>query len=63
MIATLPVIGLNANVTSVRMHLGNVLTKQGDVAGARTQFTALAEQWKDADTQFALLKELKALVK
>ena len=62
-IATLPVIGLNANVTSVRMHLGNVLTKQGDVAGARTQFTALAEQWKDADTQFALLKELKALVK
>jgi len=55
----LPQLGLNPQIVPVRIRLANVLAKQGDAAGAKEQFDALRAQWKDRDTEFALVREVK----
>ena len=37
------------------------LIKKGETAGANEQLDILLKQWKDADSEFPLLKEVKAL--
>lgn len=47
--------------TSVaRLALGELLAKDGDLAGANEQFDALLKQWKDADSEFELRTRVKA---
>jgi tetratricopeptide (TPR) repeat protein len=55
----LPQLGLNPQIVPVRIYLANVLTKQGDTAGAKEQLDALRAQWKDRDTDFALSREVR----
>ena len=55
----LPQLGLNPQIVPVRIYLANVLAKQGDAAGAKEQLDALRAQWKDRDTDFALVREVK----
>jgi tetratricopeptide (TPR) repeat protein len=51
--------GLSPVVPITRIALGELLASRGDAAGAKAQFDVLAEQWKDADTDFALLRRVK----
>jgi hypothetical protein len=62
-IAALPTLGLSPVVPACRMGLARALQKQGDAAGATQQLDILLEQWKDADTEFTLLKKVRALRK
>ncbi len=43
-----------------RFALGLVAKRRGDLAGARREFEAAAELWKDADPDLALSKELRS---
>jgi eukaryotic-like serine/threonine-protein kinase len=60
-IAALPVLGLNPVVSGCRLALAEALIAQGDRQGANQQLDILLEQWKNADTEFALLKKVKSL--
>ncbi len=60
-IAAQAALGMNPVTCIARLALGRLLTKKGDVAGARQQFDALLAQWKDSDTDFARLKEVRSL--
>ena len=60
-IAALPILGLSPVVPSSRVALAEALIKQGDRAGASEQLDLLLAQWKDADTEFELLKKVKRL--
>ena len=60
-IAALPVLGLSPVVSAARVSLAEALIKQGDRNGANAQLDILLEQWKGADTEFALLKKVREL--
>jgi tRNA A-37 threonylcarbamoyl transferase component Bud32/tetratricopeptide (TPR) repeat protein len=60
-IAALPVLGLSPVVQACRISLAEALIRQGDRAGANQQLDSLLEQWKNADTEFALLKKVREL--
>jgi len=60
-IAALPVLGLSPVVSVCRVSLAEALIKQGDRKGANEQLDILLEQWKGADTEFALLKKVREL--
>jgi tetratricopeptide (TPR) repeat protein len=51
--------GLSPLVPLTRLMLAELLEKQGDAAGAKVQYDALREQWKDADEAFAIKQRLK----
>jgi tetratricopeptide (TPR) repeat protein len=55
-VKAMPVLGLNPVVSAARLSLGALLVKQGDTAGAKEVLDALIAQWKDADSEFYLLK-------
>ena len=55
----MPVLGLNAIIEAARMSLGELLLSQGNTAGAKEMFDALLKQWRDADTEFELLKRAR----
>jgi len=46
-------------VPMTHLALGALLEKKGDTAGAKAQYDALIDRWKDADTQFDLLEKAK----
>jgi hypothetical protein len=54
-------LGMSPVTSIARLSLGRLLTKKGDRAGARQQFDALLAQWKDSDTDFHWLKEVRSL--
>jgi tetratricopeptide (TPR) repeat protein len=60
-IAAQAALGMSPVTCVARLALGRLLTKKGDVAGARQQFDALLAQWRDSDTDFARLKEVRSL--
>jgi tetratricopeptide (TPR) repeat protein/predicted Ser/Thr protein kinase len=62
-IAEQAALGMNPVTSIARLSLGRLLTKKGDAAGARQQFDALLTQWKDSDTDFARLNEVRSLRK
>jgi tetratricopeptide (TPR) repeat protein len=51
--------GLAPVVPLTRLQLAELLDKQGNAAGAKVQYDALREQWKDADDSFAIKKRLR----
>ena len=53
--------GANPVVPAARFRLARLQAKKGDTAAARTNLDALLKQWETADTDFAMLKEAKAL--
>ncbi len=53
-------LGPNPAVMAARLALGQLLTQQGDAAGAAEQFDALERQWARADADFAMLAAVKA---
>ena len=53
--------GANPVVPVSRFRLARLQIKKGDQAGARTNLDALLRQWANADTEFEMLKEAKAL--
>jgi len=55
------VLGLSPVVSVCRVSLAEALIKQGDRKGANEQLDILLEQWKGADTEFALLKKVREL--
>ena len=62
-IDSLPTLGLSPVVPACRIGMAKALLKQGDKAGANAQLDILLNQWKDADTEFKLLKDVRALRK
>ena len=54
-------LGPNPVIPVSRVRLARLLMKNGDTAGANEQFDILLKQWKDADSEFPLLKEVRAL--
>ena len=54
-------LGPNPVIPVSRVRLAKLLIKNGDTAGANEQFDILLTQWKDADSEFPLLKEVRAL--
>jgi len=58
-IAARSYLGANAAVPASRLALAALLKKRGDAAGAREQYDILLKQWKDADTEFKLLREAR----
>jgi len=52
-------LGLNPSIASTRLALAALLAKTGDAQAARDQLDALLAQWKDADTEFTLLKQAR----
>jgi len=53
-------LGPNPAVMAARLALGQLLTQQGDTAGAAEQFDALERQWARADPDFAMLAAVRA---
>ena len=53
------VIGYSPIEPAMRIELGELLAKKGDIAGAKEQFDALLKQWAKADTDFTWLKKIK----
>jgi tetratricopeptide (TPR) repeat protein/predicted Ser/Thr protein kinase len=51
--------GLAPVVPLTRLMLADLLEKQGDAAGAKVQYDALRQQWKDADDSFTIKKRVK----
>ncbi len=51
--------GLAPIVPLTRLMLADLLAARSDAAGAKAQYDVLAEQWKDADADFAIKKRLK----
>ena len=54
-------LGPNPVIPVSRVRLARLLLKKGDTAGANEQLDILLKQWKDADSEFPLLKEVRAL--
>ena len=54
-------LGPNPVIPVSRVRLARLLLKKGNTAGANEQLDILIKQWKDADTEFPLLKEVRAL--
>ena len=54
-------LGPNPVIPVSRVRLARLLLKKGDTAGANEQLDVLLKQWKDADSEFPLLKEVRAL--
>jgi Flp pilus assembly protein TadD len=60
LLASINALGPNPSIAAARLALAAIRAKQGDTAGAREPLDALLSQWKDADTEFALLKQARA---
>jgi tetratricopeptide (TPR) repeat protein len=54
-------LGPNPVIPVTRVRLAELLIKKGDTAGANEQLDILLKQWKDADSEFPLLKKVRAL--
>jgi tetratricopeptide (TPR) repeat protein len=54
-------LGPNPVIPVSRVRLARLLLKKGDTAAANEQLDLLLKQWKDADTEFPTLKEVRAL--
>jgi tetratricopeptide (TPR) repeat protein len=54
-------LGPNPVIPVSRVRLARLLMQKGDTAGANEQLDILLKQWKDADSEFPLLKEVRAL--
>jgi predicted negative regulator of RcsB-dependent stress response len=54
-------LGPNPVIPVSRVRLARLLLKKGDTAGANEQLDILLAQWKDADSEFPLLKEVRAM--
>ena len=60
-INSLTYLGPNPLIPSSRMRIAKILLKKGDKNGAKEQLDVLLNQWKDADTGFPGLAEVRAL--
>ncbi len=54
-------LGPNPVIPVSRVRLAELLIKKGDTAGANEQLDILLKQWKDADSEFPLLKKVRTL--
>jgi len=54
-------LGPNPVIPVSRVRLARLLIKKGETAGANEQLDILLKQWKDADSEFPMLKEVRAL--
>jgi tetratricopeptide (TPR) repeat protein len=54
-------LGPNPVIPVSRVRLAKLLLKKGDTAGANEQLDILLAQWKDADSEFGMLKEVRGL--
>ena len=53
------ILGFSPVTTGARLMLAEVLIKKGNTAGAKEQLDALLKQWRNADTEFTLLKKVR----